>query len=166
MVSTLAIAAAAPGNYPQPRTLDGMSFGSAAQRARALPGDADCPCGGGRGGARYGECCGPFLAGAPAPTPEQLMRSRFTAFALGDAAYLSETWHPSTAPERLDLDAALHWERLEIVRAEATATRGTVEFRALWRPGATRGVLHEVSRFRFAAGRWYYVDGEVEQLEQ
>lgn len=137
-----------------------MSFGAAAQRSRARPADAPCPC----GGARYGTCCGPFLAGEAAPTAVQLMRSRFTAFALGDAAYLSATWHPSTAPTSLELDPTLRWERLEVVRTEAGGaadSRGTVEFRAHWRQGAERGVLRETSRFRRAAGRWYYVDGEV-----
>lgn len=94
------------------------------------------------------------------------MRSRFTAFALGDARYLLQTWHPSTAPATLELDEALRWERLEIVRVEAGGTDdrgGVVEFGAHWRHTASgeRGTLHEVSRFRRAAGRWYYVDGEV-----
>ena len=43
------------------------------------------------------------------------------------------------------------------------APGATVEFRARWHdaPSGQRGVLHEVSRFRLAAGRWYYLDGEV-----
>lgn len=97
------------------------------------------------------------------------MRSRFTAFALGDAAYLAATWHPSTAPAALDLDPSLHWDRLEIVRTEgggAGDARGVVEFRAHWRRTGERGVLHEVSRFRFGAGRWYYVDGAVDDLSR
>jgi SEC-C motif-containing protein len=98
------------------------------------------------------------------------MRSRYTAFALGDAAHLRATWHPSTAPERLDLDAATRWEGLGIISTTGGShddRRGTVEFRARWRDADTgrRGVLHEVSRFRLAAGRWYYLDGEVSELE-
>ncbi|WP_448238270.1 YchJ family protein [Microbacterium paulum] len=142
-----------------------MSFGAAAQRGRR-PADTDpCPC----GRAAFGQCCGPIPAGERAPTPERLMRSRYTAFALGDAAHLRATWHPSTAPERLDLDAATRWEGLEIIAATGGPDdrRGTVEFRARWRDADTgrRGVLHEVSRFRLAAGRWYYLDGEVSELE-
>lgn len=139
-----------------------MSFGAASQRGRALPVGDDCACGGGR----YGECCGPILAGRSAATAEQLMRSRFTAFATGDTAHLLATWHPTTAPQALDPDADLTWERLDIVRTDggsADDTRGIVEFRAHWRDGSGgRGTLHEVSRFRRAAGRWYYVDGDVE----
>lgn len=139
-----------------------MSFGAAAARGRALPSDAPCPC----GAPLHGECCGPILAGEPAATAAQLMRSRFTAFALGDARHLLETWHPTTAPARLDLDEALRWERLEIIRTEAGEpgdARGVVEFRARWRDAAgERGSLHEVSWFRRAAGRWYYLDGDVD----
>lgn len=95
------------------------------------------------------------------------MRSRFTAFALGDAAYLRATWHPSTAPSRLDLDAGLRWGRLEIVRTEGGAAgerAGIVAFRAHWDDSRTgeRGVLSETSRFRAVRGRWHYLDGVVD----
>lgn len=140
-----------------------MSFGAAAARGRTLPEDARCPCGGGA----FGACCGPILAGATAPTAERLMRSRFTAFAVGDAAHLRATWHPATAPDRLDLDDELRWERLDVIGTtggEPGAARGTVEFRAHWRSndGRQAGELHETSRFRTIAGRWLYVDGDVD----
>lgn len=43
--------------------------------------------------------------------------------------------------------------------------RGTVEFRAHWRMRATgeAGALHEVSRFLRVRGRWFYLDGDVEE---
>src|SRR4029453_3124096 len=75
-----------------------------------LPSDR-CPC---LSGSSYAECCGPFLAGAAdAPTAAQLMRSRFTAYVVGDRGYLLATWHPSTRPDRLDLDPAMRWYRLQ-----------------------------------------------------
>ncbi|HEX8496958.1 MAG TPA: YchJ family metal-binding protein, partial [Actinomycetales bacterium] len=55
-----------------------------------------CPCGSGAG---YESCCCRLHRGEGVPaTAEQLMRSRFSAFAVGDAAYLGATWHPSTRP--------------------------------------------------------------------
>src|SRR3712207_8451687 len=61
-----------------------------------------CPCG---TGLPYAECCGRLHDGtATAGTAEQLMRSRDSAFAVGDPAYLLATWHPSTRPPSLDLD--------------------------------------------------------------
>jgi SEC-C motif-containing protein len=63
---------------------------------------APCPCGSGK---PFDECCGPALAGVrPAADAAALMRSRYTAFARGDAAYLRVTWHPSTRPAELALD--------------------------------------------------------------
>ena len=43
------------------------------------------------------------------------MRSRFTAFSIKDAAYLLETWHPSTRPAEIDLDDDVVWRRLVII---------------------------------------------------
>jgi len=89
------------------------------------------------------------------------MRSRFTAFRAGDAAHLERTWHPRTRPETVDLDPALRWERLEVVDTARSGDEGFVEFRAHWREGSRRGVLHERSRFARRGGRWLYVDGDV-----
>jgi len=94
------------------------------------------------------------------------MRSRYTAFALADAAHLRSTWHPSTAPDDLDLDEDLRWEGLQVeeaVNGRAGDRRGTVAFRARWRDIGTgeRGELRERSRFLFQRDRWWYLDGEV-----
>jgi SEC-C motif-containing protein len=116
-------------------------------------------------GEQYGQCCGRFHSGAAeAATAEQLMRSRYSAFFLLDAGYLLRTWHPQTAPAELPLDPAMEWRRLDILSASRGGpfdTQGTVEFKAYYRDGNGRGVLHEVSRFARESGRWYYLDGEV-----
>ncbi|WP_425841578.1 YchJ family protein [Microbacterium sp. PA5] len=139
-------------------SFSGSAFGA---RARRTPADADaCPCGAGR----FGDCCGPVLGGAPAPTALALMRSRYTAFALGARRHLEDTWHPSTRPTRLDLDDDLEWSSLtidEVVGGEPGDRRGVVAFRARWRDGRSSGELAERSRFVFQQGRWWYVDGEV-----
>jgi SEC-C motif domain protein len=89
------------------------------------------------------------------------MRSRYTAFARGDAAYLERTWHPRTRPASVTCDPAQEWMRLDVLDAHADGDAGTVEFRAHWREGAQRGVLHERSRFARRGGRWLYVDGDL-----
>jgi len=92
------------------------------------------------------------------------MRSRFSAFSLGDAAYLLRSWHPSTRPDELTLDAGLRWYRLDIECTERGGpfdTDGVVEFVAHYK-GTERGSLHEVSRFVREDGNWFYVDA-VEQ---
>ncbi|MFB7885574.1 YchJ family protein [Microbacterium sp. NPDC056057] len=144
-----------------------MSFGSAASRAASdgFPrvADADpCPCG---SGDRFDGCCAPALRGTPAPTAERLMRSRYTAFVVGDAAYLHDTWHPGTRPAELTLDPDQRWTGLEIVGTADGGEgdrRGVVEFRAAWRHGRDRGVLHERSRFVRQGERWWYLDGQVD----
>ena len=102
----------------------------------------------------YDECCGRFHAGAPAPSAEALMRSRYTAFARGLPAYLLATWHPSTRPSALDHLGS--WTRLEVLATTGGGlldTEGTVEFRAFH----SEGVLHECSRFVREIGGWLYV---------
>lgn len=91
------------------------------------------------------------------------MRSRSSAFALGDAAYLLRSWHPSTRPRSLSLEA-VRWRRLQIVDTVAGGeadAEGVVEFRASYRAPAGGGVLHERSRFARVEDRWVYVDGEA-----
>jgi SEC-C motif domain protein len=134
-----------------------MSFGEAA-RSRPRDAAASCPCGSGEA---FAGCCRPLLDGAPAPTPERLMRSRYTAFATGDASYLERTWHPRTRPDAVEADPAMRWTGLEVLDATEDADTGTVTFRAHWRDGDAEGVLAEHSRFARRAGRWFYVDGDV-----
>jgi len=120
--------------------------------------DDPCPCGGGT----YGTCCGPALDGSrPAPTAEALMRSRYTAFAVGDVAYVLRSWHRSTRPPTLELDDDLVWRRLVVLGVEAGGPwddEGVVEFVAQYASGLVRGRLHERSRFVRDDG-WQYVDG-------
>ncbi|MFT4214041.1 MAG: YchJ family metal-binding protein [Microbacterium sp.] len=95
-------------------------------------------------------------------TAEALMRSRFAAFRDGDAAWLWETWHPSTRPAAIDLSDNPRWRGLQIVDTVAGGRddeAGIVEFRATYvLPGGGVEVLHERSRFVREGGCWYYLD--------
>lgn len=141
-----------------------MSFGRAVADSSgfARPGSADrCPCG---SGIAFGSCCGGILAGGRAPSPERLMRSRYTAFVVGDVRHLLATWHPGTRPSSVDLDPALRWTGLSIVDAPPVGAgdrRAVVEFRADWRDRTGRGSLHERSRFVMQSDAWWYLDGDV-----
>ena len=126
-----------------------------------------CPC---TSGDTYEACCGPILDGTiAAPTAQRLMRSRFTAFATGDAAYLLRSWHPSTRPAELEFDSETRWIRLDIIETTAGGpfdSNGVVAFEAFYREGATRGSMRERSRFvrENAGGKraWMYVSGTLE----
>ena len=119
-----------------------------------------CPCG---SAVALSGCCGPLLDGHPADTAEALMRSRYTAFAVGDADHLFRTWHPRTRPATVELDDSTRWTGLVV---EATTgggladSEGRVTFRASFTSATgTSGELHERSRFVRRGGRWVYLDG-------
>jgi SEC-C motif domain protein len=72
----------------------------------------DCPCGSGE---VFAQCCRPLHAGErPAATAEELMRSRYCAYVVGDMDYVWRTWHPRTRPEALTPSDA-QWTGLEIL---------------------------------------------------
>lgn len=107
------------------------------------------------------ECCGPFHNGsASASSAELLMRSRYSAYAVRDEAYLLKSWHSSTRPASLGLDRGLRWTGLEIVSATDGSvfhTEGTVEFVASYVDRGTPGSLRENSLFQRENGVWVYV---------
>jgi len=122
-----------------------------------------CPCG---LGPAYGPCCGRYHAGAAAPDAEALMRSRYSAYATGDADYLLASWHPTTRPPALSLDdppgQRTQWLGLDVKRHRVTGTDSAeVEFVARYRIGGGRAVrMAEHSRFVREGGRWYYLDAQ------
>lgn len=119
-----------------------------------------CPC---LSGLVLDACCGRLHAGvATAQTAEQLMRSRFSAFAVGDAGYLLATWHPTTCPSTLELDADRRWYRLDVLATHEGGpfdTTGVVEFAAYYRSPDGAGRQHERSRFSRVGRTWFYLDG-------
>jgi SEC-C motif-containing protein len=88
------------------------------------------------------------------------MRSRFSAFAVNDAAYLLRTWHSTTRPPRIEFDPDQRWSRLDILGTTGGGlldADGTVEFRARYSQHGQPGVLRENSRFVRHQGRWVYL---------
>ena len=122
-----------------------------------------CPCGSGR---PYAHCCGPLIEGTTLPeTAEALMRSRYTAYTRMDAAYLTATWHPTTRRKELDLGDPVQWIGLKILHTEAGGpadNKGKVEFIARYKEAGRTHRLRELSRFQRHEGRWYYLDGRLE----
>jgi SEC-C motif-containing protein len=120
--------------------------------------DQPCPCGSDE---NYGVCCGPLHRGEQqARTAEALMRSRYSAFACGDADYLFRTWHPRTRPAEVAIDPSITWTDLEvsdIVAGGADDDCGEVEFTARYESAGRAGGLHERSHFERRAGRWFYL---------
>ena len=122
-----------------------------------------CPCG---RQLAYERCCGRWHAGPEAlqaPGAEDLMRSRYSAFAAGLLGYLRDTWHPSTRPAVVEpMPEGLRWLGLEVRRhVRQDADHAIVEFVARSKLGGRAERLHETSRFVREGGRWFYVDGDV-----
>jgi SEC-C motif-containing protein len=115
-----------------------------------------CPC---QRGPSYAECCEPIHTGTAAPTAERLMRSRYSAYALGLSDYVLTSWHSSTRPRTIELDPAVRWYRLDILGRTGGGlldSTGTVEFRAFHRGPDGSGEQHELSSFVKEAGNWFY----------
>lgn len=89
------------------------------------------------------------------------MRSRFSAFSVGDVDYLLHSWSAATRPETLELTPDVRWYRLDIVDTVAGGPldrTGIVEFAAYYRDADSSGIQEERSRFAREDGRWVYVD--------
>ena len=123
-----------------------------------------CPCGSGQ---EYNQCCGRYLeAGENPQTPEQLMRSRYSAYTMKKDAYLMDTWHESTRPSSLTAENELpvKWVELKVVNSSKPSeidTSGTVEFIARYKKNGKAEQMHEVSEFVKQEGTWYYLKGRT-----
>jgi len=129
----------------------------------------NCPC---HSGKRYESCCGPFHRGdLEAETPEALMRSRYSAFALGLGGYLVKTLAADHRDRALDeaalvieLSRAKERQRflgLTILDAHDDGARGEVTFHArIFERGLDRSFT-ERSTFVRENGAWRYAAGEA-----
>lgn len=132
-----------------------------------------CPCGGLGRALLYKDCCEPFINGKElAPGAEQLMRSRYTAYALGNAAYVLATWHSSTRPAELNLEPpgkphGTQWLGLRVhSHTQLDETHAQVMFTARYREAGRAHHLKEHSRFVSEDGHWFYLDGDVEPPQE
>lgn len=119
-----------------------------------------CPCCSGK---LYEECCEPFHSKKAFPkTAEELMRSRYTAFAIPNADYLWETtlpnkrkFHHKTELENWGKENI--WTKLEIIHS----SEKEVEFKAYFTDKfGEENIHHEFSTFKKVDKKWYYVSGK------
>jgi len=106
-------------------------------------------------------CLGVIEGDIKAQSAEQLMRSRYSGYALGKAKYILKSWHFSTRPAQLELNPSQKWCGLKVLTCRDTKDKTAyVEFIASYRFSGEMGQIHERSRFVLEAGEWFYVDGE------
>ncbi len=145
-----------------------------------------CPCGQQVENQRlsYQACCQPYHLGELPQTPEQLMRSRYSAFVLKLHDYLIATHHPQhlngLTKTTLDQEAKnwdCHnfsemesgqkngdrhnfWLGLNVNHSQMNGDKGSVEFHAWYKDKGELDAIHEVSQFVREEGRWFYTTGE------
>lgn len=121
-----------------------------------------CPCGEGC----YAQCCQPLHQGLQhAKDAEQLMRSRYSAFALQQIEYLVKT---TAKGQQKYLDQAAieawsqqnHWLKLEVIQhlPKLDKSHAQVEFKAHYHDGQQRQIHHEISHFVLFEQVWYFLD--------
>ena len=120
-----------------------------------------CECG---KEAPFEQCCGRFLESSEQPaTAEELMRSRFVAFGLGNFDYIEAT-QVEPLPEEVRNREEPEWESLEVLECVGGGpdeSTGTVKFAAVYKLGQRRRHC-ELSRFVRVDGQWRYQDGDIE----
>ena len=131
----------------------------------SAPASESCPCGSGK---PFADCCGPILAGAPAPTAEAMMRSRYSAYGKRNYLHLERSL---SAAQRADFSPAdaktwaesSEWLGLEIrdtTGGGPADTDGTVSFVAAFKTAGEERKHVENARFIREEGLWVY-DGQV-----
>jgi len=125
-----------------------------------------CPCTSGR---TYSDCCQPLLAGKQkAKTAEELLRSRYSAFAVGNIDYIVNTHHPKTRGEidRKEIETwskSSQWEGLEVLQKEAGEAKdeqGTIIFHAKYVADGKKQDHYEKSFFEKEKGEWMFLDAQ------
>ncbi len=126
----------------------------------------ECPCG---SGTNYDACCEPLIKGEKkAETAEQLMRSRYTAYAKVEMDYIFNTTHKD---QRTDFDPKeskrwaeeSDWQSLKIIETHEGGpddTTGSVEFLANYIQDGTEYDHHEIATFVKEGDIWFFEDGQ------
>ncbi len=124
-------------------------------------------------GESYQACCQPYHQGGLPPTPEALMRSRYSAYAMGNVRYIIDTTHPASPYYQKNKSA---WTKslktytdkttfiglqVQDAHIEQDGKTGFVTFTAILLQDGKNASFTEKSRFLLVNQRWLYVDGEI-----
>ncbi len=116
----------------------------------------------------FANCCGKFISGAAsAPTPEALMRSRFSAYCVKDYGYIWRTYGKHQRPSLSEASLAHSasntvWLGLEVIASSSQGNGGSVEFAAIYKEGNSVFRMHEISQFEYQDGAWVYTTGAMQ----
>jgi SEC-C motif-containing protein len=129
--------------------------------------NSPCPCDSGR---KYKKCCGIFHKGALPKTAEQLMRSRYSAFAAANFKYIIKTTHKQNPDYTDDIKAwedsivdfceTCEFKKLDILEFIDGKDEAYVTFKASILCNGKDNSFCEKSRFYKVNGMWLYHSGE------
>ncbi len=123
-----------------------------------------CPC---HSSKEYAECCAPFHEGENPPTALALMRSRYSAYALGKSDYIITTTHPdhpdASLPPLQRRKQIEHFSKntlfngLDILDFIEGGEKATVTFKATLSQDGEDCSFTERSEFARLHGKWLYL---------
>lgn len=130
--------------------------------------NSKCPCGSGK---KYKECCQMYHKGSRPKDALLLMKSRFSAYAAGEAKYIMKTTHPQNPDFKEDKKL---WEadilafgrenefvKLNILETTLNDEVSFVAFEAVLKQNGQIIKLIEHSRFEKVGDNWLYHSGEI-----
>lgn len=136
----------------------------------------NCPCGSNKA---FEACCQPLINETQlAQTPEQLMRSRYSAFATQQYQYILDTYLGKDKAKRVTEDSkkelaedyeGIQWLKLCVASSEMEPTnseKGYVAFSAYFGMKGKLFVLEEHSTFEKVDGKWFYLADASESSNQ
>ncbi len=129
-----------------------------------------CPC---CSGLEYRQCCRPLHAGELPENALQLMRARYSAYALNIPAYIIATTHPAS-PQYMSnkfnwqrslsrFSEKFSFEKLEILDFQEKEKVATVTFTAHLLQQSRDATFTERSHFEKMQGQWLYRGGQLAQ---
>lgn len=126
--------------------------------------NSKCPCG---SGLKYKKCCKLFHDGKRAKNALELMKSRYSAFAFGQTAYIEKTTYQikediqSFRASVSSFSQTTNFEKLSIEEFIDGDNEAYVSFRATLSTNNQDTSFSEKSKFIKENGIWYYVDGVI-----
>ena len=112
----------------------------------------------------FENCCQPIILGLKnATSAVECMRSRYSAYVLGEVDYLLNSTFPSQRKyySKSEIKAWSQentWLKLEII----VSSLDVVEFKAYYLDAANKQIIHhEKSKFKKENEFWYFYSGEV-----
>ena len=136
---------------------------------RVIMEDFICPC---SSGIMYSLCCRKYHEGKEdTKTPQELVKSRFSAYALSLADYIIRTTHKNSPIYSqnmdewkkliLDFSKSTDFKKLEIYNVEEENNRASVCFTAYLEQNGYDATFAEISNFIKENNKWYYIKGQV-----